>query len=69
MNIVFDLGAVVIGWEPALLLQTHFPERAPDMDAARAQGWQAIHCTSPATLSTHVLRHLELSRIPHRSTM
>jgi putative hydrolase of the HAD superfamily len=216
MNIVFDLGAVVIGWEPALLLQTHFPERAPDMDAARvlaraffhhqdwqnfdcgicgiddvvartaerlslppdrlhdfvallgehlmpidtsvellstlrdrrsagerirlyylsnmpvpyaralerrfsffqwfdggifsgdvklikpdgdvyqmlawqydlepsrtlfiddmpanveaarAQGWQAIHCTSPATLSTHVLRHLELSRIAHRSTM
>lgn len=34
MNIVFDLGAVVIGWEPARLLQTRFPERAPDPEAA-----------------------------------
>lgn len=36
MNIVFDLGAIVIGWEPARLLQAHFPERAADMESAHA---------------------------------
>lgn len=34
LNLVFDLGAVLIRWEPALLIQQHFPERAPDAQAA-----------------------------------
>lgn len=36
MNVVFDLGAVLIGWEPARLLQAHFPERAPTFETAGA---------------------------------
>ena len=36
MNIVFDLGAVLVGWEPARLLQAHFPERTPTPEAAGA---------------------------------
>jgi putative hydrolase of the HAD superfamily len=36
MNVVFDLGAVLIAWEPAALLQAHFPERAPTAEAAGA---------------------------------
>ena len=38
MNVVFDLGAVLIGWEPAKLLQAHFPERTPTADSAEALG-------------------------------
>lgn len=34
MNVVFDLGAVLIGWEPARLVQAHFPQRAPTEAAA-----------------------------------
>ena len=34
LDLVFDLGAVLIRWEPALLVQQHFPERAPDAQAA-----------------------------------
>ena len=30
LNLVFDLGAVLIRWEPTLLVQQHFPEHAPD---------------------------------------
>ena len=34
LNLVFDLGAVLIRWEPTLLVQQHFPEHAPDAQAA-----------------------------------
>jgi putative hydrolase of the HAD superfamily len=52
MNVVFDLGAVVVAWEPARLLQAHFPERAPTAEAARAlakaffhhEDWLAFDC-------------------------
>lgn len=52
MNVVFDLGAVVVAWEPARLLQAHFPERAPTPEAARAlakaffhhEDWLAFDC-------------------------
>lgn len=52
MNVVFDLGAVLIGWEPARLMQSHFPERAGTADAAGAlaraffqhQDWQDFDC-------------------------
>jgi putative hydrolase of the HAD superfamily len=43
MNIVFDLGAVLIGWEPAKLLQAHFPERAPDDASAGAMARAFFH--------------------------
>lgn len=36
MNVVFDLGAVLVAWEPGRLMQAHFPERAPGPDAAGA---------------------------------
>ena len=36
LDLVFDLGAVLIRWEPALLVQQHFPERAPDAQAGAA---------------------------------
>lgn len=41
MNVVFDLGAVLIGWEPHKLVRAHFPERAPN-DAAAAQLARAL---------------------------
>lgn len=52
MNVVFDLGAVLIGWEPATLLRTHFPERASTPEAAGAlaraffhhDDWLAFDC-------------------------
>lgn len=52
MNVVFDLGAVVVAWEPARLLQAHFPERAPTAEAAQAlaraffhhEDWLAFDC-------------------------
>lgn len=34
LDLVFDLGAVLIHWQPQLLAQQHFPERAPDAPAA-----------------------------------
>lgn len=34
MNVVFDLGAVLLGWEPARLVQAHFPQHAPTEAAA-----------------------------------
>lgn len=33
LDLVFDLGAVLIRWEPALLVQQHFPQHAPDAQA------------------------------------
>ncbi|MGJ7484772.1 HAD family hydrolase [Variovorax sp. LT2P21] len=52
MNVVFDLGAVVVAWEPARLLQAHFPDRAPTPEAAQAlaraffhhEDWLAFDC-------------------------
>lgn len=43
MNVVFDLGAVLIGWEPAKLLQAHFPERTPTPEAAGALARAFFH--------------------------
>ena len=34
LNLVFDLGAVLLQWEPALLVQQHFPDHAHDAQAA-----------------------------------
>lgn len=33
-TLVFDLGGVVLRWEPAQLLLTHLPQRLPDLAAA-----------------------------------
>lgn len=35
MNLVFDLGAVLIGWEPVRLVQSHFADRLANEAAAR----------------------------------
>ncbi len=43
MNVVFDLGAVLIGWEPARLVQAHFPERAATPEAAGALARNVFH--------------------------
>lgn len=34
MNVVFDLGAVLLNWQPARLLRQYFPERVADEPAA-----------------------------------
>ena len=36
MNVVFDLGAVLLTWQPVLLMQKHFPDHAPTAEAAHA---------------------------------
>lgn len=38
MNVVFDLGAVLVAWEPTRLVQAHLPEHAPTEAAAAALG-------------------------------
>lgn len=43
MNVVFDLGAVLIAWEPARLMQAHFPERAPSPESAGALARAFFH--------------------------
>ncbi|MFT4266530.1 MAG: HAD family phosphatase [Xenophilus sp.] len=43
MNVVFDLGAVLIGWEPARLVQAHFPDRAGDAASAAALARALFH--------------------------
>ncbi|WP_399697461.1 HAD family hydrolase [Xenophilus sp.] len=43
MNVVFDLGAVLIDWEPARLVQAHFPDRAGDEAAAAALAKALFH--------------------------
>lgn len=43
MNVVFDLGAVLIGWEPGRLLEAHFPERTPTPEAANALARAFFH--------------------------
>lgn len=35
MNIVFDFGAVLFGWQPALLIQQTFPQQASTPQAAK----------------------------------
>jgi putative hydrolase of the HAD superfamily len=43
MNVVFDLGAVLLAWEPTRLVQTHLPEHAPTEPAAAALGRALFH--------------------------
>ena len=43
MNVVFDLGAVLLTWEPVALVQTHFAAHAPTADAAHALAMQMFH--------------------------
>lgn len=43
MNVVFDLGAVLLAWEPTRLVQTHLPEHAPTEAAAAALGRALFH--------------------------
>jgi putative hydrolase of the HAD superfamily len=43
MNVVFDLGAVVFTWEPAVLVRTHLPEHAPTPEAASALSRSMFH--------------------------
>jgi len=43
MNVVFDLGAVLLAWEPTRLVQTHLPEHAPNETAAAALGRALFH--------------------------
>ena len=43
MNVVFDLGAVLVAWEPSRLMQAHFPERAPTAEAAGALARTFFH--------------------------
>jgi putative hydrolase of the HAD superfamily len=43
MNVVFDLGAVLLAWEPTRLVQTHLPEHAPTALAAAALGRALFH--------------------------
>lgn len=43
MNVVFDLGAVLLAWEPTRLVQAHLPEHAPTEAAAAALGRALFH--------------------------
>ncbi|VTU20725.1 HAD family hydrolase [Variovorax sp. PBL-E5] len=43
MNIVFDLGAVLLTWEPVPLVQTQFAHLAPTAEAAHALARQMFH--------------------------
>lgn len=36
MNLVFDFGAVLVRWQPVLLVQQHLPHLAPTAEAAAA---------------------------------
>ena len=47
MAIVFDLGGVVFKWKPLELLQTIFPERAPNMAAAQQWADQIFESFNP----------------------
>ncbi len=42
MNIVFDLGAVLFTWQPALLMQQTFPQQASNPQAARQLAHQVF---------------------------
>lgn len=43
MNVVFDLGAVLLAWEPTRLVQTHLAQHAPTEAAAAALGRALFH--------------------------
>ncbi|SIR19132.1 HAD family phosphatase [Pseudacidovorax sp. RU35E] len=43
MNVVFDLGGVLIDWRPADLLKEHFPQRAVDDASAHALSRAFFH--------------------------
>lgn len=43
MNIVFDLGAVLVTWEPVALVQTHLGSHAPTAKAAHALARDMFH--------------------------
>ncbi|RYF73219.1 MAG: HAD family phosphatase [Comamonadaceae bacterium] len=43
MNIVFDLGAVLLEWEPVALVQQHLGPHAPTADAAHALARDMFH--------------------------
>ena len=43
MNLVFDFGAVLFRWQPELLMQAHFAERAATEQAARALARTLFH--------------------------
>lgn len=43
MNIVFDLGAVLVAWEPVALIQTHLGPHAPTAEAAHALARDMFH--------------------------
>lgn len=43
MNVVFDLGAVLLTWEPVLLVQSQFMRHAPTAEAAHALAREMFH--------------------------
>ena len=43
MNIVFDLGAVLLTWEPVALVQTHLGAHAPTAEAAHVLARDMFH--------------------------
>ncbi len=43
MNIVFDLGAVLVQWRPQELLQQHFPNQASTPELAKALAHEFFH--------------------------
>lgn len=43
MNVVFDLGAVLLAWEPTRLVQAHLAQHAPTEAAAAALGRALFH--------------------------
>ena len=42
-NVVFDLGAVLLTWEPVSLVQTQLAPHAPTAEAAHALARQIFH--------------------------
>ena len=42
-NVVFDLGAVLLSWEPVALVQAQFPRHAPTAEAAHQLARQMFH--------------------------
>ena len=43
MNVVFDLGAVLLSWEPVALVRTQLSPHAPTAEAAHALARQMFH--------------------------
>ena len=43
MNVVFDLGAVLLSWEPVALVQANFEPHAPTAEAAHTLASQMFH--------------------------